>query len=98
MEMSNTLEGQRQARLLSTILLLTGFLFIGAGLAIGILVHPLGFVALAVGIVDLLIARRLVPERAGTVLSPDASPHADPDLAVADAEPDATANPYARED
>lgn len=98
MEMSSTLEGQRQARLISTILLLTGFLFVGAGIAIGLLVHPLGFIALAVGIIDLLVARRLAPERTGTVLSPDPSPHADADLAVADAEPDATANPYARED
>jgi uncharacterized membrane protein len=94
----NTLVQQRHARMVATLLFASGLLFLAAGLAIGFLVHPAGFIAVAVGAIDLLLARHFVPERAGTLLPPDAGTHADPDLLAADAEPDATTNPYARED
>ena len=97
MEMSpNT--AQNQQRTVSTVLFLSGLAFIGAGLAIGFFVSPIGFVGLVIGAVDLVLARHFVPDRTGTILPPDETTHADPDLLAADAEADATANPYARED
>jgi uncharacterized membrane protein len=99
MEMSpNTLAQQRQARMVATVLFGSGLLFLAAGLAIGLLVHPAGFIAVVIGAIDLLLARHFLPERSGTILPPDPGAHADPDLIASDAEPDATSNPYARED
>jgi uncharacterized membrane protein len=97
MEMSpNT--AQRQNSLVATVLFVSGLVFIAVGLALGFLVSPAGFIAVAIGAVDLLIARVFAPGRSGTILPPDSGTHADPDLLAAGAEPDATANPYSRED
>ncbi len=89
---------ERQSRLLATILFVTGLIFIAAGLAIGFGVDALGFILVAIGAVDLLMSRHFTPDRRGTLLPPGDATHADADLVAADAEPDATANPYARED
>lgn len=88
----------RQGRNLSTVLFISGLVFIAAGIVIGVFVSGLGFILLAVGAIDLIVARQFVPERSGTILPPDDDTHADADLLASDAEPDATANPYARED
>lgn len=87
-----------QNRAVASALVVSGFLMIGIGLVVGFLVSPIGFVGLVIGAIDLVVARRFAPERTGTIAAPDAGTHADADLLAAGAEPDATANPYARED
>jgi len=96
MEFAST--SANQNRTVSTILLVSGIAMIAVGAALGLFVSGLGFILIAVGAIDILIARRFVPGRTGTIAAPDEGGHADPDLLARDAEADAVANPYSRED
>jgi hypothetical protein len=87
-------------RTVGAILVGSGILLMFVGVIVGFFVAPIGFIAIGLGAIDLLIARQFTENRRGSVIIPGAEAEADPDAIAAQEPPPGMPgeNPYARED
>jgi hypothetical protein len=78
------------------VLYLSGAITIVLGLVLGLVITPVLFAAVALGIVDFVIARLFASGRIGPLAARRAATEAGDAAALAEADP--SFNPYARED
>jgi hypothetical protein len=87
---------QQSVRKLVSVLYLSGAITIVAGIALGFVISPALFAAVALGIADFVIAGLFSSGRIGPLAARRAATEAGDAAALAEADP--SFNPYARED
>ena len=87
---------QDSVRRLVSVLYLSGAITVVLGIALGFVISPVLFAAVAVGLVDFVIAGLFSSGRIGPLAARRAAAEAGDAAAIAEADP--SFNPYARED